>query len=324
MNDTSFDLIGIFKEIFKKKIFILVITVAALIISIIFCSMQQKRYTSSTVFIVKNPLLIDRNYVFRTTSYEHREFFAIPDDVDHVKTIAKSDGLIWFLIDSFKLDKAYNMVGNPGLVEHVKDNFKAVMEDTKNIELFYTDPDQKRAMQITTAARQYIEKTFLNYFIATNKDITVALQEKSAELRDSIARMDESIKTLREATNNYSQLLPSRGMAVVAPNTAGNAQSAEAMEHLSEITIVKDKMSEDIAKYQSLINEYQVMANGKIKIFYVVQEAYMPGLPSHPKTLIVVAASTLAGLFFACILVLIGAFYRAVMNHQSKRRETAN
>lgn len=321
MNESSFDLIGIFKEIFKKKVFILLLTLAALIISIVFCSLQQKRYTSGTVFIVKNPLLIDRNYVFRTTSYEHREFFAIPDDVDHVKTIAKSDGLIWFLIDSFHLEKAYGMEGNPGLVDKVRDNFKAVMEDTKNIELFYTDPDPKRAMQITTAARQYIERTFMNYFIATNNDITVALKEKSKALRDTIAHMDDSIRSLRAVAGNYAQMLPARGMAVVSPNTAGNAQTAEAMEHLGEITIVKDKMSEDIAKYQSLINEYEVMANGKIRIFYVVQEAYMPGIASHPKTLIIVAASTLAGLFFACILVMMGAFYRSVMKHPAKQQQ---
>lgn len=313
MNDSGFNLIGIFREIFKKKIFVLIITVAALIISFIFCSLQQNKYTSKTVFIVKNPLLIDRNYVFRNTSYEHREFFAVPDDVDHVKTIAKSDGLLWFIIDSFNLAKAYNMEHDGNLIEVVRDNFKAVMEDTKNIELFYTDPDPERAKLITTAAREYVEEKFLNYFLATNKDISAALREKASGMKDTIAILDDSIKSIRTATNNYTQLLPSRGNNIVSAAQSGNAQNAEAMEHLREITAVKDKMADDIANYQSLINEYEVMANGKIKIFYIVQEAYQPGIPSHPKTLIIVAASTLAGLFFACILVLIGAFYNRVM-----------
>jgi uncharacterized protein involved in exopolysaccharide biosynthesis len=313
MNDSGFDLIGIFREIFKKKIFILILTVAALIISFIFCSLQQKGYTSKTVFIVKNPLLIDRNYVFRNTSYEHREFFAVPDDVDHVKTIAKSDGLLWYIIDSFQLAKAYNMEHDGGLIEVVKDNFKAVMEDTKNIELFYTDPDPERAKLITTAARGYIEEKFLNYFLATNKDISSALRAKATGMKDTIAILDDSIKSIRATANNYTQLLPSRGNNIVSEAQTGNAQNAEAMEHLREITAVKDKMADDVAEYQSLVNEYEVMANGNIRIFYVVQEAYRPGIPSHPKTLIIVAASTIGALFFACILVLIGAFYNRVM-----------
>jgi uncharacterized protein involved in exopolysaccharide biosynthesis len=313
MNDSSFDLIGIFREIFKKKIFILILTIAALIISFIFCSLQQKKYTSKTSFIVKNPLLIDRNYVFRNTSYEHKEFFAVPDDVDHVKTIAKSDGLLWYIIDSFHLAKAYNMEQDGDLIEVVRDNFKAVMEDTKNIELFYTDPDPERAKLITTAARAYIEEKFLSYFLATNKDISAALRDKASGMKDTIAILDDSIKNIRAATGNYTQLLPARGNNIVSGAQIGNAQNAEAMEHLREITAIKDKMADDVADYQSLINEYEVMANGKIRIFYVVQEAYQPGIPSHPKTLIIVAASTLAGLFFACILVLMGTFYNRVM-----------
>lgn len=320
MNDFNFDLIGIFREIFRKKVFIIILTVAALIISFIFCSLQQKRYTSKTVFIVKNPLLIDRNYVFRNTSYEHREFFAIPDDVDHVKTIAKSDGILWYLIDSFKLDKVYNMEKSDRLVKEVRSNFKTVMEDTKNIELFYTDPDPERAMKITTAARNYLEEKFLNYFLVTNNDITTALKEKSLAMMDTIARLDDSIKNIRTATGNYTQLLPSRGKDVVSAAQSGNGATAEAMEHLREITAIKDRLSDDVAGYKSLMNEYGVMANGKIKIFYIVQDAYKPSIASHPMTLIIVAASTLGAMFFACILVLIGAFYTKVMQEKKEQQ----
>jgi len=317
MSDFSFDLIGIFRQIFRKKLFIIIVTLAALIISFIFCSMQEKGYTSKTVFIVKNPLLIDRNYVFRNTTYEHRDFFAIPDDVDHIKTIAKSDGVIWHLIERFDLAKAYNMKADDKLVNRVRNNFKVIMEDTKNIELFCTDPDPKRAAAMTTAAREYLEATFMNYFITTNKDITKALQDKTAALRDSIALMDDSIRHIRAAAGNYTQLLPSRG-ATISAAAAGTAQSAEAMERLQEVTAQKDRMVNDIAAFRSLINEYEVMANGNIHIFYVVGEAFVPSIASHPKTLIIVAASTLAALFFACMLVLFAAFYNKVMHSRSQ------
>jgi uncharacterized protein involved in exopolysaccharide biosynthesis len=320
MNENRFDLIGIFREIFKRKVFIILLTAAAILVSLIFCLMQQKRYTSETIFIVKNPLLIDRNYVFRNTSYEHKEFFAIADDVDHVGTIGKSDELLWFVIGKFDLAKAYNIENPDKLLKKVKGNFKLTHEDTKNIELFYTDPDPKRAAAITEAARNFIEEQFLNYFLSTNKDITDALQQKSLAVRDTIARLDDSISSIRARTGNYSQLLPARGNTI---NTAGQAASAEGaagMEQLQEIAAIKDRLVNDLASYRSLMNEYEIMASGKIRIFYVVQPAYEPLIPSHPKTLIIVAASALGAIFFACIIVLFGAFYRNVMADRSAQK----
>jgi uncharacterized protein involved in exopolysaccharide biosynthesis len=317
MNDHSFNLIGIFKQIFKKKVFVIAITLAALIISLIFCSLQPKGYTSRSVFIVKNPLLIDRNFVFRNSNFENKEFFAIADDVDHVKTIAKSDEILWYLIDSFNLRTAYNMKDDGEIIDKVRSSFKTVMEDTKNIEIFYTDPDAERAAKITNAARQFLEKTFLNYFLLTNKDVTEALSEKAAAMRDSINVLGDSIQTIRASAGIYSQLLPTRGETINAANGSTSASNAASLEHLQEMVIRKDKLANDIADYESLINEYQVMANGKIHLFFVIQEARPNFGATHPKTLFIVGASTLAALFFACALVLLGGFYQFVMH--SKR-----
>jgi len=320
MNDHSFDLIGIFKQIFRKKVFVISITLAALIISIIFCSMQPKGYTSRSVFIVKNPLLIDRNFVFRNSNFENKEYFAIADDVDHVKTIAKSDEILWYLIDSFHLREAYNMKDDGDIISEVRGNFKAVMEDTKNIEIFYTDPDPERAAKITNAARQFLETTFLNYFLLTNKDVTDALNEKAVSIRDSIKVLDDSIQAMRASTGNYSQLLPTRGASITSGGSA-NASNAASLEQLQEMSIRKDKLAKDVADYESLINEYQVMANGKIHLFYVIQEARPNHGATHPKTLIIVGASTIAALFFACFLVLLSGFYQYVMNSKKEKAQ---
>jgi len=318
MQESQFNLIGIFRAIFKKKKFILLIALTAFIVSLVFCMLQQERYTSKTIFIVKNPLLIDRNYVFRNTSYEHKEFFAIPDDIDHVTTIAKSDGLLWHLIEKFDLSKTYGIESGPKLLKVVKNNFKFKNEDAKNIELFYTDPDPKRAQEITTEARNHVEKVFLNYFLSTNSDITAALHKKSLMVQDTIKRLDDSIKVIRAQVGNYTQLLPSRNNSINTATGASSAQNAESMEQLQEVTSLKDKMVSDLTEYKSLINEYQVMASSDIRLFYVVQEAYEPGDASHPMTLIIVAASTLVALLFASILVLFTVFYRSVMGNKSQ------
>ncbi|MFT4061618.1 MAG: Wzz/FepE/Etk N-terminal domain-containing protein [Edaphocola sp.] len=309
MNDTSFDLIGIFREIFKKKVFVTGLALAAALVALVFCLVSQKEYTTQTTFIVKNPLLIDRNFVFRNTAYENKEFFAVPDDVDHIKTIAKSDAVAWFLIEKFKLEKAYGQEGDK-LVKTVKGNFKAVMEDSKNIDLSYTDPDPARAQAIANAARDYLEDKFLEYFRATNSDLRQALTVRAAAITDTINRLDSTIVAIRQNNGLYNTLTPTRGNTIGAAGGGTNPTSAAAAEKLAEITTLKDRLSKDVADYKSLINEYEVMVAGKIKIFYIVQQAYLPSETSQPKTLLIVVGGFLAGLFFAAILVLFRAFYR--------------
>lgn len=319
MNEHSFDLIGIFHQIFKKKVFVLSITIAALIISLIFCALQPNGYTSESIFIVKNPLLIDRNFVFRNTNFENKEFFASPDDVDNIKTIAKSDGLLWHLISKFDLKKVYGIEKDAKLIKKVRSNFKSVMEDTKNIEIYYTDTDPQRAADITNEARKYLESTFMDYFLTTNKDITDALKEKVVTINDTLRNLDNSIETLRASIGSYNQLLPNRGTTITTASNNVSAAQLPVLERIQELTAVKDKMAEDVAQYQSLINEYQVMANGKIHIFYTVMEGYVPNEASDPKTIIITAASTIAALFFASILVLLSGFYQRVMNSKEEK-----
>jgi len=238
--------------------------------------------------------------------------------VDHIKTIAKSDEILWYLIDSFNLRKAYNMEDDGKIIEEVRGNLKTVMEDTKNIEVFYTDPDPERAAKVTNAARKYLETTFLNYFLITNKDVTEALSDKAVAIRDSIQVLDDSIQTMRASMGNYTQLLPTRGETINAGTGSASATNAALLERLQEMVIRKDKLANDVAGYESLVNEYQVMGNGKIHLFYVIQEARPNRGATHPKTLIIVGASTLAALFFACFLVLFGGLYQFIM--QSKKK----
>lgn len=300
-DNIQFNLVGIFRAIFRKKRFVLLLTAAATVLSIVFCLLQTERYTSETIFIVKNPILIDRNYVFRNTSYEHKEFFAIADDVDHIKTIGKSDGIIWYLAEKFDFGKLYGISDPDKLFKKVKSNFKLTSDDTKNVELFFTDPDPVRAKDVTLAAREYIESMFRNYFVTTNKGVTEALSQKAQAISDTLNVLNDAISALKHAKGEVS--------------VAGKTLRPEQLE---ETLILKEQLSKDLANYHTLINEYEVMITGKVNVFYVVQDAGVPHKPSHPQTLIIVAASFLGSLFFACFIVLFREFYRVVMEGEDR------
>lgn len=306
MSEQRFDFIEIIKAIYRRKFFILGFAVLAGILGFVFCSFQERLYRSETTFIVKNPTLIDRNFTFRTTSYEHKDFFATADDVDNIVTLGESNGLIGYLIEKFDLGKAYG-IDNPGkLFNKVKKNFKFTREDTKNIRLYYSDPDAKRAQAITLAARDHLQDLFQDYFISTNQDLTKALYKKADAISDTIARLDDSMMVLRTQTGAYGQLQPSRGNSVIY-NTEDKMtpEKAIALEKIQEMAATKDRLVTDRAGYNSLINEFEVIAQGKIRLFYIVEDASLPEFPAYPIVPLIVAACTLAGFFFATILTLI-------------------
>lgn len=311
MSETRFDFIEIIKAIYRRKFFILGFAVLAAVVGFVFCMFQQKLYKSETTFIVKNPTLVDRNFTFRTTSYEHKDFFATADDVDNIVTLGQSNGLIGYLIEKFDLAKAYG-ISNPGqLFNVVKKRFKFTREDTKNIRLYYSDPDPKRAQAITMAARDHLQDLFQDYFISTSQDLTKALYKKAAAISDTIARLDDSMMVLRTQTGAYGQLQPSRGNSVIY-NTEDKVtpEKAAALEKIQEMAANKDRLVTDRAGYNSLINEFEVIAQGKIRLFYIVEDASLPEMPAYPIVPLIVGACLLAGFFFACILTLITSIVR--------------
>lgn len=309
---TSFDLVHICRIIARRKKFVFGLTGLVVLIGLIFCLVSPKRYTSQTIFIVKNPLMMDRNYVFRNTLYEHKEFFAVPDDIDQVEAIAKSDALLWHLINKFKLDEYYG-ISNFGLLKRrVKLSFAFSRKDTKNIEMFFTDKDPKMAHQVLAEAKAFMEKMFLDYFVQANVQISTTLKEKLTVLDQQIDSVSKDIVSLRTANGLNSQLLPTRGDAMASNNNAVAPQQMLALEQLQSIITTKDKLVEDRAQMSSLLNELSVFTNENVNIFYTVQDAYEPNIDdnSHPKTWYILIGCLLGGFFLSVCIAVFGAFYK--------------
>lgn len=309
---TNFDLVHICRIIAKKKKFVFGLTGLVVLVGLIFCLVSPKRYTSQTIFIVKNPLMMDRNFVFRDALYEHKEFFAVPDDIDQVEAIAKSDALLWHLINKFKLDEYYG-ISNFGLLKRrVKMSFAFSRKDTKNIEMFYTDSDPKMAHQVLAEAKSFIEKMFLDYFVQNNRQIATTLTDKLKELDNQIDSVSNHIVSIRTESGLNAHLLPTRGEVIAAQTPAVSPSQQLALEQLQNVVTTKDELVADRAKMNSLLNELSVFTSENVNIFYVVQDAYEPNIDdnSHPKTWLILAGCLIGGFIVSVCIAVFGAFYK--------------
>jgi uncharacterized protein involved in exopolysaccharide biosynthesis len=312
MNDNNnFDLLHIFKLIFRRKKFILTITLVATAIALLISILAPSKFTSSSIFIVKNPILMDRNYIFRNQMFENKEFFAVPEDVDQVELISKSEALIRYLIEEFDLANYYG-IKNPYILRwKIKMNFAFDRQDTKNIEIFYTDKDPEMARKITKAIRDYLEVKFVKYFIESNKSIINALQAEMKIIDSSIAVYTDAIVEIKSNNGLNNYLIPVRGNQNVAVSATGlTAQQVKALEELHNYTALKDKLIESKTNYTSLIHEFDLVQNGEVGIFYLVQDAYTPTEASHPKTILITLGTLVGAAFISMLIVVFSAFYK--------------
>lgn len=313
MNDSNtFDLLHIVRLIYKRKKFVLGITAIALVVAILFCLIAPNKYTSSTVFIVKNPILLDKNYVFRNTMYEHKEYFAIPNDVDQVETIFKSQSLISFLIDELNLAEHYGTESPFWLRFKVKNSMAFDRKDTKNIEIFFTDEDPEVAEKATRAIREYLEEKFVNYFKHSNKQVADAVAGELKYLNSDIDSLTQVILNLKAEHNLNGYLLPTRGTALAGSNVGNNlsASQSAALEQINNLTQIKDQLSADQARYISTIHEFELMERGGMKVFYLVQDAYKPDIATHPKSILIIIGTLIGSLVLTSLWVVFAAFYK--------------
>lgn len=307
----TFDLLHIFKIILRRKKFILIVTGIAVLIAALFGFLGPKQYTSSSIFIVKNPILLDKNYVFRNTMYEHKEYFAIPNDVDQVETIFKSETMLRHIISEFDLANHYGTHDPFWLRLKVKGNIAFDRKDTKNIEIFYTDKDPEMAEKVTRAIVAYLEDKFVKYFKHSNQQVADAVKSELKFLAQDIDSVTLQINALKNEHNLNGYLLPTRTDAVsVASSSSVSPTQAAALEQIQNLTKIKDQLASDQAKYISTIHEFELMERGGMRVFYLVQDSYRPDISSHPKSLLIILGTLVGSLVLTSLWVVFAAFYK--------------
>lgn len=309
----KFDLLDILKEIYRRRKFVLLFTLAAVAVSLLFCFLQKKEYTSEAIFIVKSPQIMDRNRVYHATNYDPTIFFATNDDVDNIVTIAKSDAVAQYIVEKYNLTQHYGFKTKDDAVQKFRKKMKFVRGDTKNIELYFTYSDPDTAFAVTKDITDKIEDIYRDYFFTINNDMVKILNAKVSSINDTLKILDDSISSIRQAYGLYNALPPARNKTVIQSEAGMNAGNADALEKLQQVTKMKDQYLDDAAEFTSLAQEYNSnIKDTKMAMLYRIQDAYLPDSPSAPNMPLLLLVALVAGFLFSSALVVIIAFYKKV------------
>lgn len=152
------NLLGMVRVVWSWRKPILLVCIAAVVGTAIISLFLANYYKAVTVFLATSP-----DQAKPDALYSSREYYGNANDVDRLLTIAESNELVSFLVDSFHLYEHYRINPENARASYlVQQKFFSLYEVKKNkreaIELTIEDRDRKLAANMANAAREKIDE----------------------------------------------------------------------------------------------------------------------------------------------------------------------
>ncbi len=321
MSTPSFDLVDIVHTIRNRRKFILIVTLLASIAGVLFHAIHKKRYQAKTEFLIMDPLYTDRNNIFRNNEMRFIDYFAGEDDIDRVIAIAESDTVIDKIIRIKGLAAAYAVdTTKSGGFDKLRTIFKKLYDikrtEYKDAILTYIDEDPTRAAQVANVSVQVIEDAYKSYYNDVKANMYQAVYEKMMETDTAIAKLTDSLATLRDQYHIYDIISPARQNIIVGSvKESGGAGFGKAIEQIQNIESVKDQLVTDRAKYVSLLNEFTTgIKMNQMALTHVITKASTPDHPKGFGYMLTTLICALLGFFFSVCIVLLLTYYNLIIS----------
>ncbi len=198
----QYNILDVIKTIFKWKKAIIYTCVTVLIGSVVTAFLLPVYYESSTSFFVSSTDQFKPELLYGNGTKEIR-FYGDDTDIDRVLTLAESDGMLSFLVDSFHLYQHYNInPDKPKAPYYVKLTLSKLMDvkrtDKDAVVLKIQDKDKEVAKEMVTALRNRIN--------AKSQALIKETQAASIQsFKDDIKAKSTLLKVLNDSLYNLRQ-----------------------------------------------------------------------------------------------------------------------
>lgn len=231
-NNNSYNLLDVLSTIFKWKKAILLTCVATAVLSAIISLLLPVYYKATTIFYAASPDLAVPEAIFGNSTTTP-DYYGTENDMNRIMSIAKSNELATFMIDSFKLYQHYDIdTTSPKAAYYVRLNFAKHFEVLKTkydaIELSIEDRDRELAARMANTAREFINH--LGQALIKDGQAKL-LQTFEANIRakeESLRMVNDSLQQLRERYGVYNHLAQSETMSELVMKTEAKLSNSRA------------------------------------------------------------------------------------------------
>jgi capsular polysaccharide biosynthesis protein len=315
MTETSFDLVDIIRTLQKKRVFILSMTLAAMLLGGVYLAIRHTKYKGVATFFVNNPLYGDRSTLFRSQDTRYVDYFGGDDDVDKIMAFANSDTVRERIIRNCQFQDVYKKdindpKGHAALMGIFSTNFGIKRSEYKDVTVSYIAYDPVVAANVANMTVKVMEETYRHYYTAMKMNMYSSISEKVVQLDSSINALTDTLAGLRDKYGIYSLISPDRRNIINGDGRAGGKGYGRAIEEIQNIESIKDQLVIDRAHYISTLNEFAATTNRSMEFLKMITRALPPTRPTGASITMVLLVAACLGLAFSTIYALLITYFR--------------
>lgn len=254
MSQSKDNLLGVLRTLFRWKKAIFYFCLAVGVLAAVVVLLVPVYYQAATVFFVASPDQSKPELIFGSSTTEP-EFYGDDSDIDRMLTIAESNELVDFLIDSFNLYRHYDIDSTKArapyyLKLHFFDLYDVRKTKRDAILLSIEDRDPDTATRMTRAARDRINTIAQNLVRATQAQKIQTYRSSIGSKTEQLAILSDSLVRLRKKYGIYNALAQSE--LLTQELTSAEARLAYTEARLGSMRETRQPQ-DSIRKLQSIV-----------------------------------------------------------------------
>ncbi|MGB4906536.1 MAG: hypothetical protein WBO91_16385 [Saprospiraceae bacterium] len=194
-------LIDITKLILRRRKAILRNIAIAAVVAIVVSLFLPNYYQATTIFYPASPDIMKPEHIFGTATKD-MDYYGTGVDLDRMLTVAQSNELYDFMIDSFDLYKRYDIDSSGSKARYkahmtFREHYKIEKTKLDAIELSIEDVDRVVAASMANATRYRINNLVSNLLKSNLNELAVTIKDNIKQKQIEVNVLSDSVKLLR-------------------------------------------------------------------------------------------------------------------------------
>jgi uncharacterized protein involved in exopolysaccharide biosynthesis len=303
--DKEFNLVTAVRIVLKwKKPILILIVVSGIAAGLFSVFVMDEYFLSWSTIYPTNQYVNDRNVIFNSMSSSGQvEYFGSKGDVNRVITIANSEPIIDYIIDSFKLVDHYKIDRKTAywktkVRKKFDKNYEAIKTEHDAIQISMFDTDPKLASDMVNAVVDKVDEENKSHVNETKKNLYNLI---SAQITEQQKNVNGYADTLSILSAQY-KIKVSAG----APGTViVDGNDARAVQQYKALLAKQENAEKELNNRSNIQQQMEVALKSNSSSLFIVEKATPADRREKPvRSLVVIITMLLTG-FISVIGVLL-------------------
>lgn len=225
-------LLDVVRTFFKWKRPILLVTMAAAVLTVLVSLLLPNYYEATTIFYAATPALQSPSVIFGESSKD-LEFYGEGQDMDRLIQAAQSNELLNYMTEKFDLYEHYridtsSIKAKDKLRKKFAKHYTVVKNERDAIELRIEDKDREKAASMANVARDKTNEVTGNIIRGTQWEILKSFERQIDGKEKSLLVLADSLSALRERYGIYDAAYQREVVGMALPQLRGNIAQEKA------------------------------------------------------------------------------------------------